>query len=199
MNPTPPAAPREATRLSELSPRQWKSGIAAWLGNDTTLALAGFCIAAPALVFLFYNFHPARIFLGDTGSIPLGFMAAALGILGWERGLWPLWYPALVFAPFVADASITLARRMLRGERFWEARRSHYYQSLVQMGWGHRKTAFAEYALMLVCGVAALLAMQQPLYLRAAILLAVAALFASLALWVDTRWRRAGKTSVEAR
>lgn len=168
-------------------------GMAAWMGNEPTMALAAFCVAAPALVFLFYNFHPARIFMGDTGSIPLGFLAAALGALGWDRNLWPFWYPLLVFAPFIADASVTLLRRILRGEHFWKAHRSHYYQRLVQMGWGHRKTALAEYLLMLVCGCAALLALAAPPHLQAAVVVAVAALFVSLALWVDASWRRSGK------
>jgi len=174
-------------------------GLAAYLANDMTLALAAFCIAAAALAFLLYNFHPARIFMGDAGSIPLGFMAAALGLLGWHRGLWPLWCPALVFAPFIADASATLARRMLRGEPVCKAHRSHYYQRLVQMGWGHRKTALAEYALMLACGTASLLALGQPVYLQVGIVIAVAVLLVCLAVWTDVRWRRTGKTPLETR
>ena len=174
-------------------------GLAALLANDATTALTGFCIAAAALAFLPYNFHPARIFMGDTGSIPLGFMAAALGLLGWQRELWPLWYPAAVFSPFIVDASATLAKRILRGERFWEAHRIHYYQRLVQMGWGHRRTALAEYALMLVCGGASLWALRQPVYVQVATTLALGALIACLAVSVDVAWRRAGKTSLETR
>jgi len=174
-------------------------GLAAYLAGDATIALTGFCIAAATLAFLLYNFHPARIFMGDAGSIPLGFMAAALGLLGWQRGLWPLWYPALVFSPFIVDASITLAKRVLRGERFWEAHRSHYYQRLVQMGWGHRRTALAEYALMLICGFAALWALGEPLYLQAVTLFAFASLYSCLAIAVDAAWRRASKAPLETR
>ena len=174
-------------------------GLAAYLADDTTIALMAFCIASAALAFLVYNFHPARIFMGDAGSIPLGFMAAALGLLGWQRGLWPPWYPAAVFAPFIVDASATLARRMLRGERFWTAHRSHYYQRLVQMGWGHRRTALAEYALMLVCGGISLWALGQPDYFQAVVTLALGALFACLAVSVDAAWRRARKASLETR
>jgi hypothetical protein len=54
------------------------------------------------------------------------------------------------------DATITLIRRLLRGARVWEAHREHYYQRLVLAGWGHRKTVFAEYGLMLVCGAMAI-------------------------------------------
>jgi len=174
-------------------------GLAAWRAGDPTLALAGYCVAAAALAFLAFNFHPARIFMGDAGSIPLGFLAAALGLLGWRRGLWPLWYPVVVYAPFILDASVTLARRLLLGERIWKAHRGHYYQRLVQMGWGHRNTALAEYGLMLVCGIAAFLALGQPVYLQAAVVLAVAALFVCLAIWVDLRWRRAKNASLETR
>jgi UDP-N-acetylmuramyl pentapeptide phosphotransferase/UDP-N-acetylglucosamine-1-phosphate transferase len=63
-----------------------------------------------------------------------------------------------VFSPFIVDASVTLVRRLFRGERIWQAHKSHYYQRLVQSGWGHRKTVLYEYALMLACGLSALFA-----------------------------------------
>ena len=131
-------------------------GVAAWLVQEQALAAACWCIAASSAAFLFYNFHPARIFLGDVGSIPLGFLAGALGILGWRDDAWPLWFPLLVFAPFIGDATVTLARRALRGERVWQAHREHYYQRMVRMGFGHRRTAHIYYAAMLACAAAAL-------------------------------------------
>jgi len=78
--------------------------VAAWLGD--TLGLAAFCasIAAAALAFLRFNFPPARLFMGDSGSIPLGFMAATLGIAGAMNGVWPWLFPLLVFSPFIVDA-----------------------------------------------------------------------------------------------
>jgi len=113
-------------------------------------------IAAAAAAFLVFNFDPARIFLGDAGSTTLGFLAAGLGLIGWRSGTWPLGVPLLVFSPFIVDASVTLAKRMARGEKFWQAHRSHYYQRLVLSGWSHRKTAVAEYGVMIVCGLCAL-------------------------------------------
>jgi hypothetical protein len=88
---------------------------------------------------------------------------------------------------------------MLRGERFWQAHRTHYYQRLVQLGWGHRKTALAEYALMLSCGSASLVALGRPVYLQAAVIAAICVLIASLGLWTDKRWRSAGMDSIETR
>lgn len=127
-------------------------GLAAWLQGDMTFAGMCWSVAASSLAFLFFNFHPARIFMGDAGSIPLGFLAGAVGLLGWRVGYWPLWFPAIVFSPFIMDASVTLAKRLLRGEKIWQAHREHYYQHLVLMGWGHRRTALVEYALMALAG-----------------------------------------------
>ena len=136
-------------------------GLAAWLAGDETFAMLNFCIAAAAAAFLLFNFHPARIFLGDTGSIPLGFLAAVFGVMGCINGLWPLWLPLLVFSPFIADATATLAKRGVRGEKIWQAHREHYYQRLVQSGFGHRNTALLGYVLMLAAGASAVWATEQ--------------------------------------
>jgi UDP-GlcNAc:undecaprenyl-phosphate GlcNAc-1-phosphate transferase len=125
------------------------------LHGGAALAVVSFCICAAALGFLPFNFAPARVFLGDAGSIPLGFLAAAIGVIGWRDGLWQPWIPLVVFSPFVVDATVTLARRARRGVRLAEAHREHYYQRLAQSGFGHRNTALLEYALMLVAGAAA--------------------------------------------
>jgi UDP-GlcNAc:undecaprenyl-phosphate GlcNAc-1-phosphate transferase len=135
--------------------------------------------------------------MGDAGSVPLGFLAAALSLTGWRDGDWPLWFPVAAFAPFIADATLTLIRRLASGERVWEAHNKHYYQRLVRMGWTHRKTALAEYAFMGACGGAALWALRQPLYLQVCTLLALAVLHAALALWIDSAWRRREKQTID--
>jgi UDP-N-acetylmuramyl pentapeptide phosphotransferase/UDP-N-acetylglucosamine-1-phosphate transferase len=86
---------------------------AGWAGAPG-FAAVNLVVAAAAAGFLVFNFPPARVFMGDVGSIPLGFLAAAHGLAGWAQGLWPIWFPAAIFAPFVLDASVTLARRALR-------------------------------------------------------------------------------------
>jgi len=161
------------------------------LGGDPALASLSVSIAVASAVFLKANFHPARIFLGDVGSVPLGFLAGALGAAGVAASHFPLWFPFVVFAPFFVDATVTLLRRMLRGERFWQAHRQHYYQRLVQMGWGHRRTAFAEYLLMAIGALTALTALQLPSAVYSGLLLTVwgAALVAVMAA-VDRDWQR---------
>jgi UDP-N-acetylmuramyl pentapeptide phosphotransferase/UDP-N-acetylglucosamine-1-phosphate transferase len=161
--------------------------IAAWTAGQPAFALASLCVAAAAVAFLLFNFPPARIFMGDGGSIPLGFLAAALGLTGWRDGLWPLWFPVAVFAPFVLDASVTLARRALRGEAVWRAHRTHYYQRLILAGWSHRRTALSEYALMAVSGCLALLALEAPMAVRAVLLAGLAGVYAFAMLTVDRR------------
>lgn len=166
--------------------------LAAWLGD--ALALAAFCaaIAAAALAFLRFNFPPARVFMGDAGSIPLGFMAATLGIVGTMQHVWPLLFPLLVFSPFIVDASVTLIRRALRGEKVWRAHRSHYYQRVVLLGATHRQLALASYVLMLA---AATLAFAQLLYLQytAWLLILSAAIYLLVFLAIDWRWHRIPK------
>ena len=164
--------------------------LAAHLTGHAAMAALCTALAAAAAGFLVYNFHPARIFLGDVGSIPLGFLAGALGVLGWRDDLWPLWFPLLVFGPFIGDATLTLVRRLVRGERVWQAHREHYYQRMVRMGLGHRNTAWVAYAAMLVCAAAALLGRAQAPALQAAAFASGAALLGGLAIWVDLRWGR---------
>jgi UDP-N-acetylmuramyl pentapeptide phosphotransferase/UDP-N-acetylglucosamine-1-phosphate transferase len=154
------------------------------------LAFAAWSAAAAAAGFLLFNFHPARVFMGDAGSIVLGFLAGALGLAGWQQGLWPLWFPLLAFSPFVVDATVTLLRRGLRGEKVWQAHREHYYQRLVRMGWSHRRTALAEYALMAAVALSALALRAAPPLMQIAGLVLWAVLFLLLMVQVDFRWRR---------
>lgn len=160
----------------------------AWQAGDGELAFPALAIAAACGAFLLFNFHPARIFMGDVGSIPLGFLAATWGLLGWQRGDWPLWFPLLVFSPFVVDASVTLLKRLLRREKIWQAHRGHYYQRLVQMGWGHRRTALVEYILMALAGGSALWLASQVWALQVMGLMLWGAIYYALAIAVDRLW-----------
>jgi UDP-N-acetylmuramyl pentapeptide phosphotransferase/UDP-N-acetylglucosamine-1-phosphate transferase len=163
-------------------------GIAALLVHDEAFAMLNFSVAAAALGFLFFNFPPARIFMGDAGSIPLGFLAAALGLWGWQEGCWSAWFPMLVFSPFLVDASVTLLRRSVRGAKVTEAHREHYYQRLVQAGWAHRDVALAEYVLMLAAGGSALLVSRQAFPWL--VFIAWAGIYAMLTLMVDAKWKK---------
>jgi len=168
-------------------------GAYAWAAHQAghaALTTVSVSIAVASLAFLLVNFHPARIFMGDVGSVPLGFLAGALGVLGWRDGAWPLWFPVLVFAPFVCDATLTLVKRLLRRERVWQAHKDHYYQRLVRMGFGHRGAAWIEYAAMAACAAAAVLARRAGPDVQIGVLGAAAVALIAVAIWIDLRWAR---------
>jgi UDP-N-acetylmuramyl pentapeptide phosphotransferase/UDP-N-acetylglucosamine-1-phosphate transferase len=156
-------------------------GISSWSAGDAALATIALLVVAAAGGFLLFNRPPARIFLGDVGSTSLGFLAGSLALLGTARGDFEIWQPLLGFSPFIVDATVTLLRRALRGERVWQAHRSHYYQRLVLAGWSHGRTVAAEYALMLACGASALAYRALPASGRLAMLLGWAVVYALLA------------------
>jgi len=166
------------------------------LPADPQLAFASILISGAAAGFLLFNFHPARIFLGDAGSIPLGFLAGAMGYWGWREDVWACWFPVLVFSPFIADASVTLLRRLLRGEKIWQAHREHYYQRMVQMGYGHTRTAQAWYGLMAASVLLALAARRGDLVVQMSVIVVWGFILVACAWRVDQRWAQFNQTKV---
>lgn len=153
----------------------------AWQQGLTMLAGWLLLIVAAAAGFLLHNLPPARIFMGDVGSVPLGFLTGVFAAYGVHAGHFDLWVPVLIFSPFIVDATVTLISRLLRGEKVWRPHRQHFYQRLVLAGWGHRKTVIAEYSLMLACGTSALVYARVGEGARLAILLGWSVTYLSLA------------------
>jgi UDP-N-acetylmuramyl pentapeptide phosphotransferase/UDP-N-acetylglucosamine-1-phosphate transferase len=125
-------------------------------GVDSGLAALGASLLGAAAGFLVWNWSPARIFLGDVGSVPLGY---GLGFLLLDLALSGHWKIALILPLyFLADATLTLGRRLVRGERIWLAHRRHFYQCAVQRGLSHaavvRRVVIAD-LLLILCGWAA--------------------------------------------
>lgn len=166
-------------------------GAFAWCSapQDPALAAMSLALAGAALGFLPFNLN-GRIFMGDSGSVPLGFLAGALGLAGWRSGLWTWWFPLLVFAPFVVDAGVTLAKRAFRGDRFWQAHREHYYQRMVLMGISHGRLAAMEYALMTGCAGAAVWALNLGTQGQVAVFATIGVSFLAIMLVIDARWKR---------
>lgn len=131
-------------------------GVFGWLAGNVPFLMVSLSVAAGAAGFLFFNFPPARIFMGDTGSASLGLLAGGLILWGSRDAVFPFWAGVLVFSPFIVDATVTLLTRIMKREHFWMAHRTHFYQRLVVLGWGHRKTVLAEYILMFACSGSAL-------------------------------------------
>jgi UDP-N-acetylmuramyl pentapeptide phosphotransferase/UDP-N-acetylglucosamine-1-phosphate transferase len=133
--------------------------IAGLLLGNPVVAIGGSLIMAAAAGFLVYNVPPARLFMGDVGSTFLGFSFAGLpllGNIGVGGGRLPIEFGLVLLAPFLFDSLVTLGRRILRGERWYAAHNSHYYQRLVRSGLSHGQVTSLYAGLAVVAAGAAL-------------------------------------------
>jgi UDP-N-acetylmuramyl pentapeptide phosphotransferase/UDP-N-acetylglucosamine-1-phosphate transferase len=109
------------------------------------IAALGLFLAVGCVVFLVFNWPPAKIFMGDVGSATLGFLFAAMPFVMNAAPFTPersFWLVGVAFVwPFVFDSGFTLVRRWRRGEKITDAHRSHLYQRLVIAGWSHARTS----------------------------------------------------------
>lgn len=125
--------------------------IVGWEAGNDYFIISNLIIAAAAAGFLVFNFPPAKIFMGDAGSSTLGMLTAAQLLWADKTHIMPLWIGIIIFSPFIVDATVTLIRRLVLHEKIWLAHKTHYYQRLVLLGWGHKKTVLVEYSLILFC------------------------------------------------
>ncbi|MBK3775673.1 glycosyl transferase [Azospirillum brasilense] len=131
--------------------------VAALGALDPALALYGLAAAGAALGFLVWNWHPAKLFMGDVGSVPLGFTLGWLLLVLAASGLWVA--ALLIPAYFLADATVTLLRRLAEGKKVWQAHREHFYQKATQRGRNHAQVVrlvLALNATLLLLAVASL-------------------------------------------
>lgn len=156
-------------------------GLLGWIAGHHSLTLQSWIIAAATAGFLIHNLPPAKIFMGDVGSIPLGFLAGIFILRASDEGVCNLWGPLLIFSPFIVDSTLTLLNRIVKKKRFWLAHREHYYQRIVLGGWRHSKTVLAEYVLILSVGFSALIFEKTSPPLRLGILIGWVAIYAIIA------------------
>ncbi len=175
-------------------------GLAGGVGAIYSLALAFICIgtghrligagclmlAASCLGFLAHNFPPAKIFMGDVGSLFIGYALAAFAVMTTNSGERPAPFIAalLVFGTFIYDATFTIIRRLRRGEKLYEAHRSHLYQRLVIAGQSHRRVSLTYYALSAVLGAGGIVYTFGSDLTRVIVLALSAALLAAFTIYV---------------
>lgn len=124
------------------------------------LTLEAVILAGAALGFLWWNWSPAKVFMGDVGSAPIGFL---LGLLLIELASLGHLAAALILPMyFVADATWTLFRRLARGAKVWEAHREHAYQRAAQAGMSHRRVVVAAGAVNVALVGLALMSVDRP-------------------------------------
>jgi UDP-N-acetylmuramyl pentapeptide phosphotransferase/UDP-N-acetylglucosamine-1-phosphate transferase len=158
--------------------------VARYANDHTDIAAPALALCAGALGFLRWNWPRGSIFLGDVGSVPLGFLSGWLLLLLATDGQWA---PALILGLYyLADASVTLLRRLFRGERVWQAHRSHFYQRALAPDNDHRAVLWLIIGGDVVLLLLALLAIRLP---RVAVVVAVLAV-TSLLMQLSRRARR---------
>lgn len=134
-------------------------------------------LAASSLGFLFYNFHPAKIFMGDTGSLFLGFMISVLALLGFKNvAVVSLIIPVIILGIPISDTFFAIVRRIRTKQPIMAPDKSHLHHCLLRSGFSHRQTVLVIYALAILFGVAAVLFSQATVW--GAILLIVVMLIA---------------------
>ncbi|MDZ7720283.1 MAG: glycosyltransferase family 4 protein [Balneolaceae bacterium] len=136
--------------------------IFAFFWGEPTLFTLNLIVFATVLVFLIYNWAPAKIFMGDVGSLFLGFFFAVMPFVAASVSkeitiATSLWIGALLLWPFLFDSSSTLVRRMIKGENIFKPHRSHLYQRLNIAGWPHSKISTLYLAFALICLMISLL------------------------------------------
>ncbi|MBB5210079.1 MraY family glycosyltransferase [Microbulbifer hydrolyticus] len=131
-------------------------GLISVLSGAVELAGICFLVAGCSVVFLYYNWPQARIFLGDAGSTVIGLAVFSVSITGWQQNVFHWLVPLLIFSPFWLDATVTLLIRVARGERWWEAHREHLYQRMA-LRFGVKVSLCVELSVMLSTSLMAVL------------------------------------------
>ncbi len=129
-------------------------------GQEAPLvACCALLLAAAVLGFLPHNFHPARIFMGDGGSMFLGFMLASLAVLGLTKSAtaFSLILPILILGIPIFDMVFAIIRRCLRGQHIFTADRDHLHHRLLDLGLNQRQTVLVIYGVNLLLGASAVL------------------------------------------
>ena len=118
-----------------------------------------FILASSILGFLVYNCHPASIFMGDCGSLFLGFMVSTISIMGFKSStIMTLALPVLILMVPIIDTLSAILRRTLKGQRFMQADKSHLHHLLMRQ-FGHRNTV------IILCGVTSLFGVSAFVYM----------------------------------
>lgn len=134
------------------------------MGDVFVMSLAAI-LAASAIGFLFYNFHPAKIFMGDTGALFLGFMISVLALMGFKNvTVVALIIPIIMLGVPISDTFFAIVRRVREKKSISEADKSHLHHCLLNIGFSHRQTVMIIYGIAALFGLAALLFSQATLW-----------------------------------
>lgn len=152
------------------------SGMAIIMGTPFVAAMAAI-LAASTLGFLVFNFYPAKIFMGDTGALFLGYMISVLALLGFKGiTMFALIIPIIMLGVPISDTFFAIVRRYRSKQPLMAPDKSHLHHCLLNVGFTHRQTVLIIYAIAAMFGIAALIFSQATMW--GAILLLVVMLIA---------------------
>ena len=127
------------------------------MGNGIVIAMAAI-LAAATIGFLFFNFHPAKIFMGDTGALFLGFMISVLALLGFKNvAVISFVIPVIMLGVPISDTFFAIVRRLRSGKKWSDPDKSHLHHRLLDLGFSHRQTVMIIYAMAAMFGLAAVI------------------------------------------
>ncbi|MBD8035731.1 MULTISPECIES: glycosyltransferase family 4 protein [Solibacillus] len=127
------------------------------MGNGIVIAMAAI-LAAATIGFLFFNFHPAKIFMGDTGALFLGFMISVLALLGFKNvAVISFVIPVIMLGVPISDTFFAIVRRLRNGKKWSDPDKSHLHHRLLDVGFSHSQTVMIIYAMAAMFGLAAVI------------------------------------------
>ncbi|KPL59314.1 glycosyltransferase family 4 protein [Rossellomorea vietnamensis] len=131
----------------------------AFINGKALILTLALIVLASAIGFLFYNFHPAKIFMGDTGSLFLGYMIAVLSLLGLYKSvtLFSFVVPILILGVPLFDTTFAIIRRVVNKKPISAPDKSHLHHRLISLGFSHRETVLIIYALGLCFSISAII------------------------------------------
>ncbi|MGE7622483.1 glycosyltransferase family 4 protein [Viridibacillus sp. NPDC096237] len=129
----------------------------AFIMGDTFVIIMATMLAVSTIGFLFYNFHPAKIFMGDTGALFLGFMISVLALLGFKNVTFvSLVIPIIMLGVPISDTFFAIVRRLLNKQPPFSPDKSHLHHCLLNVGFTHRQTVLIIYGIASMFGLAAI-------------------------------------------
>ncbi|MDX8361184.1 MULTISPECIES: MraY family glycosyltransferase [Bacillaceae] len=130
----------------------------AMIKGDIFVVSIGLIMLGSIIGFLFYNFHPAKIFMGDTGALFLGYMIAVLSLLGFKNVTFiSLIVPIIVLGVPISDTFFAIIRRIVNKKPLSAPDKSHLHHCLLRLGYSHRQTVLVIYGISAMFGVAAVI------------------------------------------
>ncbi|MGY4688901.1 glycosyltransferase family 4 protein [Salibacterium sp. K-3] len=126
--------------------------------GDIFIVALGIALLGGTLGFLVHNFNPAKIFMGDSGALFLGFMIGVISLLGFKNvTIFSLVVPVIILAVPISDTFFAIIRRVVNKQPLSAPDKSHLHHCLLRLGYSHRQTVMIIYALSLFFGMSALM------------------------------------------